>query len=103
MKRGVWRARNLVLVRGNDPETVGQLSEEGFALLPDPRKPLARLTRLAGVGPATASAVLATVSPEVYPFFDELVADQIPASARSPSPRPTTRATPSACARARTN
>jgi hypothetical protein len=78
MKRGVWRARNLVLVRGNDPDEVARLSTEAFALLPDPRKPLARLAQLAGVGPATASAVLAAVRPDIYPFFDELIADQIP-------------------------
>lgn len=78
MKRGVWRARNLVLVKGNAPEEVARLSREGFALLPDPRKPLARIAQLAGVGPATASAVLAANRPELYPFFDELVADQIP-------------------------
>lgn len=78
MKRGVWRARNLALVRGNDPAEIARLSEEAFALLPDPRKPLARLAQLAGVGPATASAALAAVRPEIYPFFDELVAQQIP-------------------------
>lgn len=78
MKRGVWRARNLVLVRGNDPDEVTRLSTEALALLPDPRKPLARLAQLAGVGPATASAVLAAVRPDIYPFFDELIAQQIP-------------------------
>ncbi len=78
MKRGVWRARNLALVKGNDPDEVRRLSAEGFALLPDPRKPLARIAQLAGVGPATASAVLAANRPDIYPFFDELVADQIP-------------------------
>ena len=39
---------------------------------------MALLTRLAGVGPATASAVLATAAPAVYAFFDEVVATQIP-------------------------
>ena len=32
----------------------------------------------AGVGPATASAVLAAAQPRYYPFFDECVAAQIP-------------------------
>ena len=36
------------------------------------------LCKLAGVGPATASALLATLHPESYPFFDEVVAAQIP-------------------------
>ena len=78
MKRGVWRARNLVLVRGNDPAEVTARGEEAFAALPDPRRPITRLTQLAGVGPATASAVLAAIRPDIFPFFDELIAEQIP-------------------------
>jgi hypothetical protein len=78
MKRGVWRARNLVLVRGNSEDEVRRVSVAALALAPDPRKPVAGLAGLAGVGPATASAALAAAHPELYPFFDELVADQIP-------------------------
>ena len=100
MKRGVWRARNLALVRGNDPDEVRRLSAEALALAlhlpvglpderggtspsrgalaPEPRKPVALLAKLAGVGPATASAVLAAARPDVYPFFDELCAAQVP-------------------------
>lgn len=78
MKRGVWRERNRLLVLGNASALVKQTCREAFAALPDPRKPLAILSRLAGVGPATASAVLACSAPAVYPFFDELVAGQIP-------------------------
>lgn len=78
MARGVWRARNLVLVRGNAPDDVVQASTEAFALVPHPTKAIARLATLAGVGPATASAVLAAAEPDHYPFFDELVANQIP-------------------------
>lgn len=78
MKRGAWRARNLALVRGNDPDEVRRLSAEALALVPEPRKPVALLAQLAGVGPATASAVLAAARPDLYPFFDEDVAAQIP-------------------------
>lgn len=78
MRRGVWRARNLALVRGNDPAEVRRLSAEALALIPDPRRPVAVLARLGGVGPATASAALAAARPDLYPFFDELVAAQIP-------------------------
>lgn len=78
MKRGVWRARNLALVRGNDPGEVRRLSAEALALIPDPRRPVAVLAKLAGVGPATASAVLAAARPDLYPFFDEDVAALIP-------------------------
>ncbi len=79
MRRGVWRERNRRLVGGNEPELVIQLSRKAFAEVPDLRKPISTLSQLAGVGPATASAVLAAYAPEVYPFFDEVVAGQIPA------------------------
>lgn len=78
MARGVWRARNLALVEGNAPDAVERASREALARVPDPRAPIALLAKLAGVGPATASAVAAAAAPEVYPFFDELVAAQVP-------------------------
>jgi hypothetical protein len=78
MARGVWRARNLALVQGNDPESVVEVSRNALAAIPDPRAPIATLAWLDGVGPATASAVAAAAAPEMYPFFDELVADQVP-------------------------
>lgn len=78
MDRGVWRARNLQLIEGNPEPAVEDASRSAFRAIPDPRRPIAALTTLAGVGPATASAVLAAVAPETYPFFDDLIAVQIP-------------------------
>jgi hypothetical protein len=89
MARGVWRARNLVLVRGNPPSAVEAVSRAAFAALdttaaaavgrpPRAAAPIPALAALAGVGPATASAVVAAVAPDRYPFFDELVAGQVP-------------------------
>jgi nucleoid-associated protein YgaU len=78
MARGVWRARNLVLVRGNEPALVAETSARALAAAPHPTAPIAALAELAGVGPATASAVAAAAAPSVYPFFDELVAAQLP-------------------------
>ena len=78
MARGVWRARNLVLVRGNDPALVVKTSTDALAKIPHPSAPIAALAELDGVGPATASAIVAAASPELYPFFDELVAVQVP-------------------------
>jgi hypothetical protein len=78
MARGVWRQRNLILVRSNQSAAVEDSSRDAFALVPDTTKPIAILSALAGVGPATASALLAAFAPEVYPFFDDLVASQIP-------------------------
>lgn len=78
MKRGVWRERNRQLVQSNPSATIKRVSTEAFAAVPDLRKPVDILSTLAGVGPATSSAVLACYAPAIYPFFDELVAIQIP-------------------------
>ena len=78
MARGEWRARNLVLVKGNAPDAVVAATAEAIAMVPHPTKPIARIAELDGVGPATASAVVAAIAPETYPFFDELVAAQVP-------------------------
>lgn len=78
MARGVWRGRNLALVRGNDAALVERTSAGALATIPHPTAPIAGLAELAGVGPATASAIAAAAAPSVYPFLDELVAAQIP-------------------------
>lgn len=82
MARGIWRAPNLVLVRGNTAEQVIRASREAFAQVPHPTNPIATVATLAGVGPATASAAVAAYRPDLYPFFDELVAAQIPSLGR---------------------
>jgi hypothetical protein len=79
MARGVWRAPNLVLVKGNDADRVKEISAAALASAPHPTAPIAMLAKLDGVGPATASALAAAAEPTVYPFLDELVAEQIPA------------------------
>jgi hypothetical protein len=78
MARGVWRAPNLVLVKGNDAATVKETTAAALASAPHPTAPIAALVKLEGVGPATASALAAVAEPSVYPFFDELVGAQVP-------------------------
>ena len=78
MARGVWRAPNLVLVKGNDADVVKKTTAAALASAPHPTAPVATLAKLAGVGPATASALVAAAEPATYPFFDELVAAQVP-------------------------
>ena len=78
MARGVWRAPNLVLVKGNDADLVKKTSAAALASAPHPTAPVATLAKLAGVGPATASALASAAEPTIYPFFDELVAAQVP-------------------------
>jgi hypothetical protein len=78
MLRGVWRARNLQLVRSNDPALVERVSRDALARVPDPLAPIRKLSELSGVGPATASAIASAYAPEAYPFFDEVAAAQVP-------------------------
>lgn len=78
MSRGVWRAPNLVRVRNNPPDDVIETSVRALSRVPHPTQPIGELATLGGVGPATASAVVAALMPTVYPFFDELVAAQVP-------------------------
>ena len=78
MARGVWRAPNLVLVRGNDADAVAETSARAFAKIPHPTGPISELAKLRGVGPATASAAASVLAPARYPFFDELVAARLP-------------------------
>ena len=78
MVRGVWRARNLALVRSNSLQDVVTRSTEAFAHVPHPTSAISTLASLKGVGPATASAAIAAFAPAQYPFFDELVAAQVP-------------------------
>ena len=77
MARGVWRQRNLILVRSNAPDLVEKTSQDALSNIPDAKKPISILSRLSGVGPATASAVVAAAAPDRYPFLDDLVAAQI--------------------------
>lgn len=77
MKRGVWRQRNLVLVRGNSEARVRNVTTAGFRRIPDPSGPIKEIAALKGVGPATASAVVAAAAPEIYPFLDDLIAEQV--------------------------
>lgn len=78
MHRGVWRAPNLVRVRSNDADVVIETTVRGLSRCPHPTQPIGEIATLDGVGPATASALVAALMPTVYPFFDELVAAQIP-------------------------
>jgi hypothetical protein len=80
MRRGEWRARNLALVRGNPPEKVDACARTAFDSSVPPRRALAALSELNGVGPATASAALAAVRPAEFAFLDDLVGRAIPST-----------------------
>ncbi|PON65570.1 DNA binding protein [Parasponia andersonii] len=71
LTRGKWRPRLLDFVSGLDEDLVQSASQKGFQALPDISKALSELTVLKGVGPATASAILAAYAPHVAPFMSD--------------------------------
>ncbi|KAI7747574.1 hypothetical protein M8C21_010288 [Ambrosia artemisiifolia] len=71
LTRGKWRPRLLDFVSSIDEETVKSASEKAFKSLPEVSKAISELTVLKGVGPATASAVLAAYAPDVAPFMSD--------------------------------
>ncbi|KAI7747569.1 hypothetical protein M8C21_010283 [Ambrosia artemisiifolia] len=71
LTRGKWRPRLLDFVSSIDEETVKSASEKAFKALPEVSKAISELTVLKGVGPATASAVLAAYAPDVAPFMSD--------------------------------
>jgi len=78
MGRGIWRPNNLQLAATNSDEDVAAATREGLAAAPDLLAPVRAIARLRGVGAATASAVLAAIFPESYPFLEDVIAAQIP-------------------------
>ncbi|KAK1319214.1 hypothetical protein QJS10_CPB04g01514 [Acorus calamus] len=63
------RPRLLGFVSSLDETHVDSASKKAFASLPDLAKAVTELTVLKGVGPATASAVLAAYAPKVASFM----------------------------------
>lgn len=73
LSRGKWRPRLQSFVSSLKDAVVRDASQKAFAALPDIPKAVLALTVLKGVGPATASAVLAAYAPEVAPFMSDEV------------------------------
>ncbi|XP_021284005.1 uncharacterized protein LOC110416351 isoform X1 [Herrania umbratica] len=71
LTRGKWRPRLLDFVSSLDDSLVKSASQKAFQSLPDISKAVSELTVLKGVGPATASAVLAAYAPETAPFMSD--------------------------------
>ncbi|OIT37688.1 PREDICTED: uncharacterized protein LOC109240426 [Nicotiana attenuata] len=71
LTRGKWRPRLLDFVSSLDDAVVRSASEKAFQSLPDISKAISELTVLKGVGPATASAVLAAFAPDIAPFMSD--------------------------------
>ncbi|XP_010520796.1 PREDICTED: uncharacterized protein LOC104799833 [Tarenaya hassleriana] len=71
LTRGKWRPRLLDFVSSLDESSVKSASGKAFESLPDISKAVSELTVLKGIGPATASAVLAAYAPETAPFMSD--------------------------------
>ncbi|XP_004498943.1 uncharacterized protein [Cicer arietinum] len=71
LTRGKWRPRLLDFVSSLDNAVVKCASEKAFESLPDISKAITELSALKGVGPATASAVLAAFAPHLTPFMSD--------------------------------
>ncbi|XP_010248322.1 PREDICTED: uncharacterized protein LOC104591229 [Nelumbo nucifera] len=71
LTRGKWRPRLLDFISSLDETLVESASQMAFQSLPDVPKAVSELTVLKGVGPATASAVLAAYAPDIAPFMSD--------------------------------
>ncbi|KAK7321619.1 hypothetical protein VNO77_32438 [Canavalia gladiata] len=71
LTRGKWRPRLLDFVSSLDDVVVKSASQKAFQSLPDISKAISELTVLKGVGPATASAILAAFAPHLTPFMSD--------------------------------
>lgn len=88
MKRGDWREYNRIRIVNTDARTVKKAAQNGLTAARDLdpaiptaskeyKAPIQLICELDGVGPATASAVLAAYRPDLYPFFDEWIGKRI--------------------------
>ena len=78
MRRGEWLGRNLALAKRNSAKRVETATAEAFRMVPQIRPAIDRIGELEGVGPATASAVLAAFRGDLYPFLDDVIGRAIP-------------------------
>ena len=90
MMRGTWRPRNKGLALANDPDAVVAATADALEALQDldpdadledrvkaAKAAVKTVSSLGGIGPATASAILAWLVPEIVPFFDKPMAQGI--------------------------
>lgn len=78
LTRGKFRPRLQQLIGSNSEEAVQSCSTKAFGLLPDVQAAITELSTLKGMGPATASAVLAAGAGEEAAFMADETVESIP-------------------------
>ncbi|KAM8961045.1 uncharacterized protein RCH25_036839 [Pelodytes ibericus] len=78
LTRGRFRPRLHQLVYTNTDKTVESCTGRAFQLLPDVPASISELCKLKGIGPATASAVLAIGAPDLAAFMADEAVESVP-------------------------
>uniref|UniRef100_A0A8C5SXD8 Uncharacterized protein n=1 Tax=Laticauda laticaudata TaxID=8630 RepID=A0A8C5SXD8_LATLA len=78
LTRGKFRPRLQQLVAANPSKMVEEHTRKAFHQLPDVEASVKELNELKGIGPATASAILAAGAPEIAAFMADEVMEILP-------------------------
>ncbi|KAM4698309.1 uncharacterized protein WCC33_013879 [Rhinophrynus dorsalis] len=78
LTRGKFRPRLQQLAASNPKEAVESCTGKAFNLLPDVSAAITELCQLKGIGPATASAILAAGVPELTAFMADEAVESVP-------------------------